>query len=307
MGTLGAQTSSDPAAAGPGGAASALPGPPLPVDAVLAALLDALDRTGRAVLAAPPGAGKTTRVPLALLARDAEAGRRGRIVVLEPRRVAARAAAARMAAQLGEPVGQRVGLTTRDERHRSRATRIEVVTEGVLLRRLQRDPSLPGVGLLMFDEFHERNLEADLALAFALETGTALGTTSSSWSPRRRWRSTVSPSSSVARRCAPPRGVGTRSWWSIGSGRPATGWPRAWSTRSSMRWRTTAVTCWCSCRGPARSAGSPGPWPPPPIRHGSRSVPSTAPCRRPTRTRRSPRPSTAPARWCCRPTSPSPA
>ncbi len=143
---------------------------PLPVDAVLPELRAALTTHGRAVLCAPPGAGKTTRVPLDLLA----AGLSGRLVVLEPRRVAARAAARRLAAGLDEQLGATVGLTTRDERRVSRNTRIEVVTEGVLLRRLQRDPELPGTGLLLFDEFHERNLEADLALAFALEVRATL-------------------------------------------------------------------------------------------------------------------------------------
>jgi ATP-dependent helicase HrpB len=149
-----------------GGAAEALP-----VDAVLPALRAALAERGVAVLEAPPGAGKTTRVPLDLLAHGVFAGK---LVVLEPRRLAARGAAARLASQLGEEVGRRVGLVTRDERRVSAATRIEVVTDGVLLRRLQRDPSLSGVGLLMFDEFHERRLESDLALAFALETRSAL-------------------------------------------------------------------------------------------------------------------------------------
>ncbi|WP_211262417.1 ATP-dependent helicase HrpB [Nitriliruptor alkaliphilus] len=144
---------------------------PLPVDAVLPALRDALAEHGTAVLEAPPGAGKTTRVPLDLLAHGTFAGR---LVLLEPRRLAARGAAQRLAAQLGEEVGGRVGLVTRDERRVSVATRIEVVTDGVLLRRLQRDPSLPGVGLLVFDEFHERRLESDLGLAFALETRSAL-------------------------------------------------------------------------------------------------------------------------------------
>ncbi len=142
----------------------------LPVDAVLPAVRAALDGPGTAVLQAPPGAGKTTRVPLDLL----EHGLEGRLVVLEPRRVAARAAAHRLAAQLDEPVGRTVGLTTRDERRTSGATRIEVVTEGVVLRRLQRDPALEGVGVVLFDEFHERNLEADLGLAFALESRGAL-------------------------------------------------------------------------------------------------------------------------------------
>jgi ATP-dependent helicase HrpB len=138
----------------------------LPVESVLPALRAALATRGLAVLQAPPGAGKTTRVPLALL----DAPREGKLVVLEPRRVAARAAARRLAAQVGEQVGQTVGLTTRDERATSRRTRIEVVTDGVLLRRFQRDAGLADTGLLLFDEFHERRLEADLALAFALDT-----------------------------------------------------------------------------------------------------------------------------------------
>ena len=142
----------------------------LPVDAVLGELRAALASQGRAVLQAPPGAGKTTRVPLDLLEHDLT----GRLVLLEPRRVAARAAAGRLASQLGEPVGERIGLTTRDERRVSARTRVEVVTEGVLLRRLQRDPELPGVGLVFFDEFHERSLEADLSLALVLEVRRAL-------------------------------------------------------------------------------------------------------------------------------------
>ncbi|MFA9446790.1 ATP-dependent helicase HrpB [Egicoccus sp. AB-alg6-2] len=146
------------------------PSPPLPVDAVVDELLTAIGAAGRVVLEAPPGAGKTTRVPLAMLAHDFD----GRLVLLEPRRVAARAAARRLAAGIGESVGERVGLTTRDERLTSRRTRIEVVTEGVLLRRLHRDPSLEGVGVLFFDEFHERNLESDLALAFAIESRATL-------------------------------------------------------------------------------------------------------------------------------------
>ncbi len=142
----------------------------LPVDAVVPELLAALAGSGMVVLEAPPGAGKTTRVPLALLEHVPE----GRILILEPRRVAARAAAMRLASHLGEPLGERVGLTTRDERRTSVRTRIEVVTEGVLLRRLQRDPSIEGIALVMFDEFHERNLEGDLSLAFTLEARAAL-------------------------------------------------------------------------------------------------------------------------------------
>jgi ATP-dependent helicase HrpB len=150
---------------------SAPSSPPLPVDAVLGDLRRALDASGVAVLEAPPGAGKTTRVPLDLLAAGAFTGR---LLLLEPRRLAARGAARRLAQQLGEEVGGTVGLVTRDERRVSRRTRIEVVTDGVLLRRLQRDPSLPGVGMLLFDEFHERRLESDLGLAFALDVRAAL-------------------------------------------------------------------------------------------------------------------------------------
>ncbi len=144
--------------------------PALPVEAVVPELLAALERAGRAVLVAPPGAGKTTRVPLAML----EAGTPGRILVLEPRRLAARAAAERMAASLGERAGGRVGYRMRGAAAVSAATRIEVVTEGILTRMLQDDPSLPGVGAIVFDEFHERSIAADLGLAFALEARAAL-------------------------------------------------------------------------------------------------------------------------------------
>lgn len=121
----------------------------------------------RLVLEAPPGAGKTTQVPLALLAEPWLAGRK--IVMLEPRRVAARAAAGFMATQLGEAVGDTVGYRIRFENKVSKATRIEVVTEGILTRMLQDDPLLEGVGAILFDEFHERHLAADLGLALALD------------------------------------------------------------------------------------------------------------------------------------------
>ncbi|WP_114966596.1 ATP-dependent helicase HrpB [Alkalilacustris brevis] len=142
----------------------------LPIDAVLPALVPALARAGRAVLQAPPGAGKTTRVPLALV----EAGFSSRIVMLEPRRLAARAAAEHMAASLGEAVGDTVGYRIRGEAKVSRRTRIIVVTEGILTRMIQADPALEDVGTVIFDEFHERSLNADLGLALLLEARAAL-------------------------------------------------------------------------------------------------------------------------------------
>jgi len=146
--------------------------PSLPIDAALDELRLALARHANVVLQAPPGAGKSTRVPLALLAEDWLRG--ARIVMLEPRRVAARAVAARMAATLGEDVGVTVGYRTRLESRIGKDTRIEVVTEGILTRWLQRDAALEGVGLLIFDEFHERNLQADLGLALSLDVQQAL-------------------------------------------------------------------------------------------------------------------------------------
>ena len=138
----------------------------LPIDEVLPALRCALAERHEAVLEAPPGAGKTTRVPLALLNEPWLAGQK--ILMLEPRRLAARAAAERLASELGEKVGETVGYRIRLDSKVGPNTRIEVVTEGILTRRLQHDPSLEGVGLLIFDEFHERSLDADLALALSL-------------------------------------------------------------------------------------------------------------------------------------------
>lgn len=140
----------------------------LPIDEVLPSLRQALATHPSAVLQAPPGAGKTTRVPLALLDAPWLKGRS--IIILEPRRLAARAAAARMAALLGEQVGETVGYRIRFEAKVSRKTRIEVLTEGILTRRLQSDPALEGAGLVIFDEFHERHLHADLALALCLDS-----------------------------------------------------------------------------------------------------------------------------------------
>ncbi len=139
----------------------------LPVEQVLPELLAALDRHRTAVLVSPPGTGKTTLVPLAM--RQA-----GRVVVAEPRRVAARAAARRMASLLGEAVGHTVGYTVRGDRRVSPQTEIEVVTTGVLVQRLQRDPELPGVGAVVLDECHERHLDTDLALAFLVDVRETL-------------------------------------------------------------------------------------------------------------------------------------
>jgi ATP-dependent helicase HrpB len=141
----------------------------LPIDDALPDLRAALIAHGMAVLQAPPGAGKTTRVPLDLLPMV-----NGRIVMLEPRRLAARAAAERMADTLGEAVGETVGYRIRGEAKLSKSTRIEVVTEGILTRMIQSDPELRGVGCVIFDEFHERSLNADLGLALSLEIRSAL-------------------------------------------------------------------------------------------------------------------------------------
>ncbi|MEV6918285.1 ATP-dependent helicase HrpB [Amycolatopsis sp. NPDC051106] len=142
--------------------------PDLPVRAVLPEVLSALDAHGTAVLVAPPGTGKTTLVPLALASGS------GRVVVAEPRRLAARAAAARMAAILGEPVGETVGYAVRGDRKVSARTRIEVVTSGLLVRRVQGDPELPGVSTVLLDECHERHLDADLLLALLLDVRAGL-------------------------------------------------------------------------------------------------------------------------------------
>jgi ATP-dependent helicase HrpB len=143
----------------------------LPVAAVLPELRTALRDAGSAVLVAPPGTGKTTGVPPALLD---EPWATGRIVVLEPRRLAARAAATRMAQVAREPVGRTYGYAVRGERRSGGTTRVEVVTEGLLVRRLQSDPSLEGVSAVLLDEFHERSIDTDLALALLLDLRASL-------------------------------------------------------------------------------------------------------------------------------------
>ena len=145
---------------------------PLPIDAALPDLTAALAGHHAAVLVAPPGAGKTTRVPLVLLDEAWAKGKK--ILVLEPRRLAARAAAARMASTLGEQVGDTVGLRVRFGSKVTKRTRIEVVTEGVFTRLVLDDPSLDGIAAVLFDEFHERSLDADLGLALARDVQQGL-------------------------------------------------------------------------------------------------------------------------------------
>src|SRR3981081_2024810 len=145
---------------------------PLPIGAVLDDLARTLAENNAAVLVAPPGAGKTTRVPLALLDEPWLKGKK--IIVLEPRRIAARASAERMAHTLGERVGETVGYRVRFGSKVSRATKIEVVTEGIFSRQILDDPELSGVAPVLFDEFHERSLDADLGLALARDAQTGL-------------------------------------------------------------------------------------------------------------------------------------
>ena len=143
----------------------------LPIDDVMPQILKGMSASNRLILAAPPGAGKTTRVPLALM--DEPWAKSGKILVLEPRRIAARAAATRMATTLGEEVGRTIGLRARLDVRSSEATRIEVITEGVFTRMLLDDPELTGISAVLFDEFHERSLDADLGLTLALEAQSA--------------------------------------------------------------------------------------------------------------------------------------
>ena len=146
-----------------------------PIDALLPELCEQFRPGSTVLLQAPPGAGKTTRVPLALLGELGGCSRRqGRIWMIEPRRLAARAAAERLAASLGETVGQRVGFAVRGEQRRSARTQLEVITDGLFLRRLQADPSLEGVACVLFDEFHERRRDSDLAFTLLREAAPLL-------------------------------------------------------------------------------------------------------------------------------------
>ncbi|WP_281545346.1 ATP-dependent helicase HrpB [Grimontia sp. SpTr1] len=143
----------------------------LPIDSVLEDVISALTQSSQVILKAPPGAGKSTRLPQALLEKNVF---EGKIILLEPRRLAARNIARFLASQRGEKVGETIGLRVRGETRVSDKTRLEIVTEGVLTRMIQSDPELDGVSLVIFDEFHERNLHADLALALSLDVQGAL-------------------------------------------------------------------------------------------------------------------------------------
>ena len=205
----------------------------LPVEDVIDDLRRALAARSGAVMVAPPGAGKTTLVPLRLVDEPWVDGRR--IVMLEPRRLAARAAARRMASMIGEEPGGLVGYQTRDERRIGPGTRIEVVTEGVLTRRLQNDPALGGTALVIFDEVHERNVPTDLGLAFLLDARRTLGTDTRilATPAGSRWRST-----SAARLISPTPGRKTRMSPSSSRSAAVTASATAFSRRSSrMRGR----------------------------------------------------------------------
>ncbi len=233
----------------------------LPIDDVLPALRDALANRHEAVLEAPPGAGKTTRVPLALLNEPWLAGQT--ILMLEPRRLAARAAAERLASELGEKVGETVGYRIRLDSKVGPNTRIEVVTEGILTRRLQDDPALDGVGLLIFDEFHERSLDADLALALSLngrdlfrdEQPLKILLMSATLEGERL--AALLDDAPILR--SEGRMFPVQMRWG-GRTRPVNSSSRAWCRPSSTPCMTKPAACWCSCPARRRSAGSTSNW-----------------------------------------------
>ena len=229
---------------------------PLPIDDALPELRSALAKHSSAVLVAPPGAGKTTRAPLALLDEPWAKGKR--LILLEPRRLAARAAAARMAATLGEKVGETIGLRVRLTSLVSKRTRIEVVTEGVFTRMILDDPALDGVAAVLFDEFHERSLDADLGLAFALDAQAGLreDLTPSCHvgDARRRARARAAWQRRAADRKPRPR-LPCRD--TICRSQPKRAHRRRGRARHARRAREAkAARSSSSCRGRARSAAS---------------------------------------------------
>lgn len=237
----------------------------LPVRPVLPALVTALDAAGAGVLVAPPGTGKTTLAPLAVADRVT-----GRVVIAQPRRVAARAAARRMAELLGERVGERVGYAVRGERRVGPATRIEVVTTGLLVRRLHHDPELPGTGAVLLDECHERQLDADLALAFTVEARATLRPdlwllAMSATPDTDRFAALLGgPTPAPVVRADSALHPVQRIWVPrhVPSPRPGPGrWTvpcsTTWPPPSGGRCASTTVTCSSSCPGPARSRRSP--------------------------------------------------
>jgi hypothetical protein len=232
----------------------------LPVEEVLPQLQAALRAQCNAVLVAPPGAGKSTVAPLALLGEGWAAGKK--ILLLEPRRLAARAVAARMAQSLGEQLGATVGYRMRLDTRVGPATRLEVVTEGVLTRMLQQDPALEGVAAVLFDEFHERSLHADLGLALCLQAQETVA-------PQLRllvMSATIGGRrGDAARQCPGHRGRGRvyPGHPVCGKGLPAlpqgrtlarVSW-RAW-LRQCAHFAIPRAMCWCSCPARRRSIAS---------------------------------------------------
>src|SRR6478736_2652734 len=218
-----------------------LPGVPevgmqsLPIDEALPRLIAALAQRDAVVLVAPPGAGKTTRVPL-VLAQQGWAKER-KILVLEPRRLAARAAADRMAKTLGEAVGDTVGYRVRFGSKVSRKTRVEVVTEGIFTNMILDDPSLEGIAAVLFDEFHERSLDADLGLALARDAQQGL---------REDLKLLVMSATLDGARVRSRRAIRAATRAIRSSGR--------WRTRLYARCAPIRARCWRSCRGRRKSA-----------------------------------------------------
>ncbi len=224
----------------------------LPIDDALPALTAALRQSHAAVLVAPPGAGKTTRVPLVLIDEPWAAAKK--ILVLEPRRLAARAAAERMAATLKEGVGETVGLRVRFGSKVSRKTRIEVVTEGIFTRLILDDPSLDGIAAVLFDEFHERSLDADLGLALARDVQLGLRD-----DLKLLAMSATLDGARVAKLLGDAPVVESEGRAFPVETRYSAATPaNPSSARSPMRWRArcapSRVRHWCSCRGRRKSA-----------------------------------------------------